>query len=291
MYKTITTSKLALSAVALAVLVGCASNTGSQAKTAAAKPAVNLQAPETTPYEKWSDAMLVLRGDMNIYGQHDIPAGEVQKAAAANGQGLGSAAADLGVAYGGFRAPPTGVSPGAALGIGMAFALIPTGQLVQPWQLSQTAAWVPTTLASNMDEAVKVAEESMNAARSKVYADPTSIKSSASKYPDGHSRQYKSFTDVLTDKATLPEGEATAAPSFLPAGSYYGPIFFNGFGQQHYMDGHRSDLSPQESNQRLSQALPAWFTIYDPGRPERKDQVGFPPVVMVSGTPHFFIGK
>lgn len=131
----------------------------------------------------------------------------------------------------------------------------------------------------------------MSAIRLLVYADPTQITSGASKYPDGHTRQYKSLMDVLTDKSALPEGQAIQAPSFLPAGSYYGPIFFNGFGQQHSADGRRSRFSPQESNQLLGQALPAWFAIYDPGRPKRKDQAGFPPVVILKGTPHFFVGK
>jgi len=291
MYKAITTSKLALSLVALAVLAGCANSISRRANNAEAIPAENLQDPEATPRMKWSGAMLVLRGDMNIYGQHDIPAGEVQKVASVSGLGPGSAAGDLGMAYGAFKAPPTGVGSGMALGIGMAFALIPTGQLVQPWQLSQAVAWVPASLASNMGEAIQLAERSMSAARLQVYADPTQIISGASKYPDGHTRQYKSLMDVLTDKATLPRGQASQAPSFLPAGSYYGPIFFNGFGQQHSADARRNRISPQESNQLLSQALPTWFAIYDPGRPTRKDQVGLPPAVVVEGTPRFFIGN
>ncbi|MFD1690566.1 hypothetical protein ACFSHR_00570 [Azotobacter chroococcum] len=108
-------SRLLCSALAAALLVGCASKEPPG-------PQVTLQDPEQTPREKWSDAMKILRDDLGIKGQKDVPVETARQYGLIAGvskptRGNGGSMGDL--AFG---------------GVGAALFLIPTGEVMGPWQ-------------------------------------------------------------------------------------------------------------------------------------------------------------
>lgn len=281
---------LALASCA-SLLVGCA---GVDTKPA---PALILQNPETTPREKWSDAMTILRGDMGIYNQMDIPADKAAEAGLIKAQaglaatGGSGTPGDLLIGYSGYQSPPTGFSSGAALGMGVAMFLLPTGPVSQPFNATQIAAWVPVAQASTMDEAVGLVERSIDEARRKNFANPSKITIAPSAYPEAHHRAFKSFSDLITNKPVPPAGEPGKAPSFLKNGQYYGPIYFSKFDLQQSSDAKKNELDPHEALAKLSADLPEWVALYNPGRRAQRNLPGYPPSIMLKGQEYFFVGK
>lgn len=281
---------LALASCA-SLLVGCA---GVDTKPA---PALVLQNPETTPHEKWSDAMTILRGDMGIYNQMDIPADKAAEAGLIKAQaglaatGGSGTPGDLLIGYSGYQSPPTGFSSGAALGMGVAMFLLPTGPVSQPFNARQVAAWVPVDQAKSMDEAVELVERTLNDARRKNFANPSAITIAPSAYPQAHHRAYKSFSDLMSNKPVPPTGEPSKAPSFLKDGLYYGPIFASKFHQQLSSDALKNDLNPKEALAKLSGDLPEWVALYNPGSRAQRNLAGYPPSIMLKGHEYFFVGK
>lgn len=286
---------LKLTALALvscaSLLVGC---TGVDTKPV---PALVLQNPETTPREKWSDAMTILRGDMGIHNQMDIPADKAAEAGLIKAQGDRAAAGssgtpgDLVIGYSGYQSPPTGFSSGAALGMGVAMFLLPTGPVSQPYNATQIAAWVPADQVNSMDEAARLVERTIDEARRKNFANPSRITIAASAYPGAHARAYKSFSDLMTKKPVPPAGEPGKAPSFLKDGLFYGPIFAPEFDSQQSSDALKNDLDPHEALAMLSADLPKWIALYNPGRRGQRNELGYPPSIMLKGQEYFFVGK
>lgn len=261
-----------LAAIAV-LLVGCASK---EPPT----PQITLQDPETTPREKWSDAIKILRDDLGIKGMKDVPVETAQQYGLIAGvsepvRGNQGSMGDL--AFG---------------GVGVALFLIPTGKVTQPWQQDQAAAWVPVKLANNIEEAINVALETWNAARVKTFKDPSPLKVSASVVADFAAGQYANAKDIFLKNPIPPSGGPSDGPSFALAGKYYGPIFLGAFQAQVHMDAKRSKMDNDDGMRTLSANLPKWFVIYNSGqKPVKRLTDGYPPSILVAGSEFHFIGK
>jgi hypothetical protein len=257
------------------LLVGCAGAGGPQQVAP-----LTLQDPLTTPKEKWSDAMTVLLGDMEIYGQKDVPL----EYALASGQGN---------AVGTPMSQRATLASGAKVLLTGGMFLVPSGQVSGPPQIDQAVAWVPADQADNMEEAIKVADSALNTARAKVFPELSQIKTPVSFLPDGDVRTYASFWDVFTKRPTPPTGGPIDAPSFLPEAKYYRPIYFNSFYLRHNRDCAANDVSELQGMEALSKAAPDWIAFSKPGRLAKLDDpsTGYPPSVFVKGQKLFFIGK
>ncbi|SEJ58317.1 hypothetical protein SAMN04244579_04854 [Azotobacter beijerinckii] len=265
--------RLLCTALATALLVGCASKEPQG-------PQITLQDPEQTPREKWSDAMKILRDDLGIKGQKDVPletarqygliAG-VPKPARGNGGSMGD------LAFG---------------GVGAALFLIPTGQVMGPFQHDQATAWVPVGKAGNMAEAIQIAMDVWNRARARAFTDPTTLYVKPSVLPDNSPDQYAGLKEAFFKRPTPPSGGPVDGPSFTPKGKYYGPIFLSGFHTQLTVDVSESDIERNKAVKLLSAQLPDWFVIYNSGQPKAgKGITPFPPSILVAGKEYDFVGK
>ncbi|MGV6474577.1 hypothetical protein [Azotobacter vinelandii] len=266
-------SRLLCSALAAALLVGCASKEPQG-------PQITLQDPEQTPREKWSDAMKILRDDLGIKGLKDVPVETARQYGLIAGvrnptRGNGGSMGDL--AFG---------------GVGVALFLIPTGEARGSWQTRQAAAWVPAEKAGNMAEAVHIAMDTWSKARARAFSDPTNLKVKPSALADNSPGQYASPKDRFMENPIPPSGGPVDGPSFTSTGKYYGPIFMSGFHTQLTVDASGSDIERDKSMRLLSAQLPDWFVIYNSGQPKAgKDITPFPPSILVAGKEYDFVGK
>lgn len=266
-------SRLLCSALAAALLVGCASKEPQG-------PQITLQDPEQTPREKWSDAMRILRDDMGIKGLKDVPIETARQ------YGL----------IAGVREPVRGNSGSmgdlAFGGIGAALFLIPTGQPMGSWQMRQAAAWVPAEKAGNMTEAIQIAMDTWSKGRVQALSDPTNLKVKPSMLADNSPGQYASPKDRLMKNPIPPSGGPVDGPSFTSTGKYYGPIFISGFHTQLTVDASGNDIGRDKAMRLLSAKLPSWFVIYNSGQPKvGRGITPFPPSILVAGKEYNFIGK
>ncbi|SFL28725.1 hypothetical protein [Azotobacter beijerinckii] len=266
-------SRLLCSALAAALLVGCASKEPQG-------PQITLQDPEQTPREKWSDAMKILRDDLGIKGMKDVPVETARQ------YGLIASASEP------IRGSQGSMGDLAFGSMGVALFLIPTGQVTQPWQQDQAVAWVPIEKANNMDEAIKFAIDTWNQARSHAFNDPSPIKVNPSVVADFASGQYANPKDIFLKNPIPPAGNPINGPSFVKIGKYYGPIFMGDFQSQVHMDAKRSKMNDDEGMLRLSERLPNWFVIFNSGqKPVKRITAGYPPAILISGKAFQFIGK
>ena len=258
------TARAGLLALAVAVAAGCASTPSQPARQAQERPMVQLKDPDQTPREKWSDAMVILRGDMGIEGQRDIPRELIDnatlQAAQRRGENTGSTIETGGVALGaaGYMAPPTGFSAVGALGAGLALGFLTAPPAPGPAQNAQVVAWVPSHLAENMDQAIELAMSTYGAARKQVFQKTVGVSLKGSRYPMGTpaGHMFDGFMDIAKRKPVPPSGDPVDAPSFLSPGKYYGPIFFYGSQNQFILDTHHNKLSDAEAMLNLSKVLP-----------------------------------
>lgn len=293
------TARAGLLALAVALAAGCASTPSQHTRQAQEQPMVQLQDPDQTPREKWSDAMVILRGDMGIEGQRDIPRELIDNSALQatqrRGENTGSTIETGGVAVGaaGYMAPPTGFSAAGALGAGLALGFLTAPPAPGPAQQAQVAAWVPSHLAENMEQAIELAMSTYGAARKQVFQKTVGVDLKASRYPEGShpSLLYSGFIDIAKKKPVPPAEGLVSAPSFLPPGKYYGPIFFYGSQLQFMRDKNHNKITKTESMLKLSEVLPAWFVLYSQGVRPQRGFAGEPPLLFTSGKAHPFIGK
>lgn len=278
--------KLSVAALLMAAISGCASGGGS--------PKINvsdLNDPTTTPVEKWSDALRYLDA-MGIYGMRDVPGGLFANSpgqSAEGGPSYGALdAASLGLSA---ASPPTGISGGVALGIGVGLMLL-SGP-VQPVQVTQIAAWVPSDLASSTEEAVRLVEQKYNEAREKVFVKKLPQDINLTKYP---SASGMAFDNKFPSKSNLVlfSEPAKESPWFIDSEISYGPIFIRDhLFSQETMINTKGIGNVQGSRNLLvdfSAALPEWIVIYDTAKSFSRTNKA-PPVVLVAGAAHYFIGK
>jgi len=294
------TTRFALLSLVIASVSGCASSSTQQPNhMQERRPVVQLQDPDQTPREKWSDAMVILRKDMGIEGQSDIPREQfdnaVLQASQRRGESTGSTIETGGVAMGaaGYLASPTGFSAAGALGAGLALGFLTAAPGPGPAQNAQVAAWVPSHLAADMNQAIEIALSTYNGARQQVFPKAVRVDLKGSRYPMGTpaGRLYSGFGGIAKREPVKPEGGATEAPTFLPPGKYYGPIFFYDSQYQFIMDTRQNKTTRPEAMLSLSKILPEWFVLYHKGvRPQRGID-GEPPLVFNKGQALPFVGK
>lgn len=270
---------------ALTALVGCSTpgNTVSFDQ---------LPDPATTPKTKWSDAMVYMDA-MQISGMRDVPremmgSSSSQPAQSGNSTGVLDAAT-----YGvGVVSPPSGMSGGAAAGVGLGLLLLGGGPTL-PAQLPQVVAWVPSDLASSPEEAAQVALNEYNKARAAVFKKRLPQELIAAAYPESDSR---AFGGKLPKQSNLVPftAEAKESPAFLSSPKSYGPIHIvgNKVTEESIINasGFRNIHGTRQNTVALSASLPDWFLIYVTTATRSKTDK-LPPAVLRSGKANYFIGK
>lgn len=273
-----TTIRIGFLAATVALLVGCSGTQGART--------VQLPEPKDVPREKWSDAMHVLAA-MGISGQRDVPielAGAVDGASPAGGSGI--VLGDAGSTAVGFASPPTGLSGGAAAGIGLGLMLL--GGASDPARATQVVAWVPADQASSPNAASALALRKVEGARKKAFANGLSkLPMQTGKYPDGHTRSYASLADSYAGRPILYSDEVAKSPSFLRSPLSYGPIFIRD--NQFTLDAYKNNMTTSEAMLFASQHLPEWIYIYHPGQQLRKNSI--PAAIFNQGRALYFLGK
>lgn len=279
-----TLGRLLCSVLAMStLLIGCAS------QPEPPQPQVQLQDPDKTPREKWSEAMKILRDDMGIKGQMDVPFdvakqyGLVETSHGRKTRGNS----------GGLDNLVTGMSSsGATMGVGLFLFLTPTGEVTGPWQQNQAVAWVPAEKAKNIEDAIDVATNVWNDTRKRIYSNPSNIKVKPSLVADFSANQYDGLKNMILKKPISPSSNKLIKPNYIGHGSYYGPIFLSGFHLQSTSDALKNDLEKDVSLKLLSSNLPEWFIIYNSGLLNAGNMArAFPPSVLITGRENFFIGK
>lgn len=281
------TAQAGLLTLAVTLAAGCASTPSQPTRQAQEQPRVQLQDPDQTPREKWSDAMVILRDGMGIQGGVDIQAiskGPVP-ALPAGGVTLGAA---------GYAAPPSGFSAAGALGAGLALGFLTAPPASGPAAFDQMAVWVPTSRASSMEEAIDVALSEFGAAHARALAKPSTTVLRPTKYPSGFSPsdKYSSLWNEFLKIPVTPSFPASQGPKFLSDGIYYGPIFFEDFGLKVAVDKHQNKIEKNKVMVEISKHLPEWFVFYNSGRRQPvRGEPGVPQSVIQSGNEMFFVSK
>ncbi|MQT30216.1 MULTISPECIES: hypothetical protein [Pseudomonas] len=273
-----TTIRIGLLAATVALLVGCSGTQGTRT--------VQLPEPKDVPREKWSDAMHVLTA-MGISGQRDVPielAGAVGRASPAGGSG--TVLGDAGLSAVSFASPPTGLSGGAAAGIGLGLMLL--GGESDPARVTQVVAWVPADQASSPEAASALALRKVEDARKRVFANGLSkLPMQTGKYPDGHHLGYASLADSYAERPTPYSDEVAKSPSILKSPLSYGPVFIRD--NQFTLDAYKNDMTTSEAMLLASQHLPEWIYIYHPGQRLKKNSI--PAAIFNQGRALYFVGK
>ncbi len=216
MGSTSTVVRVSVLAAAVAFLVGCSAT--QSPKT------VQLPEPKDVPKEKWSDAMHILTA-MGISGQRDVPieiVGGVDRVSPTKSSvaGLG----DAGLSAIEYVSPPSGMSGGAAAGVGLGLMLL--GGSSDPARATQVVAWVPSDQAGSPEEASALALQKVEEARRKSFSGGFStLGMQTGRYPYGHSRSYATPAEIFAERPITFVDKPAASPSFLASPRSYGPIF------------------------------------------------------------------
>ena len=273
-----TTVRIGLLGATVALLVGCSGT--QEART------VQLPEPKDVPRGKWSDAMHVLTA-MGISGQRDVPielVGAVDGASPAGGSGTVLGNAGLNAVS--FASPPTGLSGGAAAGIGLGLMLL--GGSSDPARATQIVAWVPYDQVSSPEEASALALQKVEEARRKSFSGALSkLGMQTGRYSDGHSRAYASPADIYAERPIPLADAAAVSPSFLQSPVSYGLIFIRH--NQFTLDAYKNDMTTSEAMLVASRHLPEWIYIYHPGQRLRKNSI--PAAIFNQGRALYFVGK
>lgn len=277
------TIRAGLVAAAIATLVGCSSAPKDNAPSAAK---ITLPSPNEVPTDKWSDAMHVFTA-MRLSGQRDVPREMAESfvgRATSNGAPVAADAVTAGLGY---VSTPTGMSGGAAVGVGLGLMLLGGGG-AEPGFMPQIVAWVPAELADSPEEASAVALQAVETARKKVFVSGMSkVPMVAGKYPTNSSQSYASPKDAFMDRPIAFDQAPSTAPTFMQAGKVYGPIYLrnNSFS----LDASKNNMSVPQAISVASSQMPSWIYIYHPGQKLRKDSI--PPAIYNRGEALYFIGK
>lgn len=271
--------KLIVALSIAAVTSGCASNSN--------KITVDqLQNPDTTPKEKWSDAMHVAKA-MYFDNIYDIPQSllrELQEKdlVASNSheqaQNIPASAnvitATTGVASG---------APMAGVGVGLAVVSLLTSSLGNLEGRLQIAAWVPASEASSFIEAESVALKAWENARENTF-----------KVVDTR----RASTDLAMAGSFMPKSKVEWAretrsnimpPPMSEQTLSYGPIYIRHNGELTDNIFANKELTDQKAYANLSKALPQWFYIYSPAVPRGANQSAAK--IYNMGNAYYFIGK
>jgi len=172
-----------------------------------------------------------------------------------------SGGGDLLTAGLGAASPPTGMSAGAAAGVSLGLMLI-GGNVPQPNDTIQLAAWVPGTEARGPHDAVELAEAAFNSARTRAFTEGLSRERFiSSKYPVNHSQSYGGKLPLEGNLVPF-TAQSSSSPNFLDSPNSYGPIFIRQ--PLIYVDARKNGMHPREAMATLSRQLPDWFLLYAP---------------------------
>lgn len=249
----------------------------------------DIQGKTNKPADQWSEALIVAEKGMYLVGVKDVKRGDVEKALNESGaqNRLSGNAADLALVIGGSASGNAGAG---AMGLGL--WLLPTGQSKSPVQLTQIAAWVPSSEAPNFQAAGDLVLAEWNNARQKVFTKSmTQLQATPAALPYGVSANYDSLTGTMNEHAfkLVKNVPAKSGPDYLPAGNYYGPIFLTGAVGQAIVDEPENGFQRGESYIALSKALPRWMAVYDPGYKGDRLFPGRVPAVYREGKQFLFI--
>ncbi|ENQ7794983.1 hypothetical protein ACEQG5_006173 [Pseudomonas aeruginosa] len=247
----------------------------------------DMQNPETTPVEKWSEAMVYARA-IGIMGLYDFPSSLAVKEGyvdVTDGT-LPAGGADVITTGLSISSPPSGMSSGTAAGVGIGLMLF-GGAIGEAYQRSHVAAWVPADLASSADEATALMLREYEAARVRAFPKGLSkVRNIPGKYHDFHVDAYARKMPVEKNRVQI-DGPPQKSPAFLKAPMSYGPIILDGTNLS--VDGMKNNLTIRETMLALSNELPDWFVLYSSPRPLLR--VPEPPFVYRAGKEYLFIGK
>jgi len=228
-----------------AVLAGCSTSESASSWPAAASQ--TERAGSSSDAIRYAVAMGLIAPD-RIALDHD-PA----KSAPGGGDLL---TASLGAA-----SPPTGMSAGAAAGIGLGLMLI-GGRVPQPTDTIQLAAWVPAAQARGPQDAVELAEAEFNSARARAFTEGLSRERFiSSRHPVNHSQSYGGKLPLEGNLVPF-TAQSSSSPNFLDSPNSYGPIFIRQ--PLIYVDARKNGMHPREAMATLSRQLPDWFMLYAP---------------------------
>lgn len=245
--------------VALALLAGCA---GTQSGSSAA-PEVQYtyQDPETVPREQWSQAMVIAREGLGLYGLKDVVAPQ-GFSVTAQGQANFNGADGLATGALGAASPSTHLSSGASLALGAGLFLLGGGASPPP-MFSQLAFWVPADMASDAEEASRIAAQTYHEMRTKAFNPPRNNDlRETSMYPKAHRDAFLTVQDQLKRRQAPFVGEAEHEELMGASGKHYGPIFIPLFDQDVYTDFRRSKVGADEFMSRIMAHMPSWSVAY-----------------------------
>jgi len=161
----------------------------------------------------------------------------------------------------GAASPPTGMSAGAAAGIGLGLMLI-GGSVPQPTDTIQLAAWVPAEQARGPQDAVELAEAAFNSARARAFTEGLSRERFiSSRHPVNHSQSYGGKLPLEGNLVPF-TAQSSSSPDFLDSPISYGPIFIRQ--PLIYVDAKKNGMHPRQAMATLSEQLPDWFLLYAP---------------------------
>jgi len=242
----------------LSILTGCAG-----------KPSQPpLPQPSEVPKEQWSDAMNILLTEMLIEGQRDIPYQRaVQNGFDPNSGRIIGGMGDVAIGMAGYASPPTGMSGGAALGLGLGLALLGNSS-APPAGYIQVAAFVPADKASSPAEAAQLFADEWQKVRASEFDKLSDTSVPTAQYPNGSGMLFDKFSDIFARKPRPFVSEAKPVIEQVGGGEAYGPIFLLQPDTQITDDEVENADYLVKQTKRLadySKKLPKWVFIYFPG--------------------------
>ena len=166
---------------------------------------------------------------------------------------------DAGLSAIGYVSPPSGMSGGAAAGVGLGLMLL--GGLSDPVRATQVVAWVPSDQAGSPEEVSALVLQKVEEDRRKSFSGGLSkLGMQTVRYPDGHSRSYATPADIFAERPIPFADTPAASPSFLASPRSYGPIFIRH--NQFTLDAYKNDMTTSEAMLKASKYLPEWIYIY-----------------------------
>jgi hypothetical protein len=258
-----------------AAISGCASKTKSLSVD-------QLQNPDVTPKEKWSDAMHVAKA-MHFQNIYDIPQNlvhgpQLKDLPSGNTQDISASGNVITAATG-----VMGGAPMAGVGVGLSVVSLLTSGLGNMEGRVQIAAWVPATEARSFEDAEKVALKAWENARETTFQIVDSRRAA---------------TDLAKAGSFMPKSKIEWAretrtnvmpPPLSEQTSSYGPIYISHKGELTNNIYANKGMKHQQAYAELSEALPGWFYIYSPNVPSGENKS--PAIIYNSGHSYYFIGK
>lgn len=245
--------------LAIAMLTGCAG--APSGASAAPEVQYTYQDPDTVEREQWSQAMVIAREGLGLYGLMDVVAPE-GVSVSPNGQASFNGVDSLATGALGAASSTTHMSSGASLALGAGLFLL-GGGASPTTAFSQLAFWVPADMASNAEEASLIAAQTYQEMRNKAFNPPRNNDLRATgKYLRGDSRAFANPKDRIQRRPVKFDGEAKKVEFGNLSEMFYGPIYIPLFGQDLYTDQRNNKIDWDELMGRMLSHMPTWSAAY-----------------------------